>query len=269
MKTKSMVRRIGALALASGIVLTFDGTAFAARTTTSTVTPAPGTPKTEKTDKTSKSVDALKQTCEAAIDRRLTSLGDTQRKVSSSTYLTAANKATLLGEIGAENDGLAALRVKIAGDTDRPTLVADCKSIAEHYRVYLLMIPKAHLMIASDAAATIGQKLTDLAARLQADIEKAKGAGKDTSDAQRDLNSLKAATSAGTAGAAPVNGLLNFALPLNPSEDQADQRNVKTARTDVGTAHTNFVQARSHVKQVMADVAALKTPKAATATATG
>ena len=187
--------------------------------------------------------------------------------MSTSTYLTAADKATLLGEITAENEGLAALRVKIVADTDRATLVADCKSIVGNYRVYMLMIPKAHLMIASDAAAVIGQKLTDLATRLQADIDKAKAAGRDTTDAQRDLNNLKAAISAGTGAAAPVDGLVNFALPLNPSDYESDEQNVKTARTDMGTAHTNFVQARSDAKQVIADLKALK-PVTPTSTAT-
>src|SRR5207244_8591985 len=172
-------------------------------------------------------------------------------------------------EISAENDGLAALRVKIAADTERDSLVVDCKSIVGQYRVYLLMIPKAHLMIASDAAAAIGQKLTDLATRLQADIEKTKGAGKDTADAQQDLDNLKAAISAGTGAAAPVDGLLNFTLPLNPSEYPADQQNVKTARTDMATAHTDFVQAGKDAKQVVADLKALKTPTPATPTATG
>ncbi|MEA2534972.1 MAG: hypothetical protein QOJ93_2783 [Actinomycetota bacterium] len=272
MKTHPMVKRIGALAfaalaaLAGGMVLSFSGTALAAGTPTSTATPRPGI---AKSGKTSTIVDALKQTCEAGIDKRLASLGELQGKVSSGTYLTAGSKATLLREIGAENDGLGALRVKVAGDTDRPTLVADCKSIVEHYRVYLLMIPKAHLMIASDAAAAIGQKLSDLAARLQADIEKATAAGKDTAVAQRDLHNLNAAVSAGTAGAAPVDGLVNFTLPLNPSEYPADEQSVKTARTDIGAAHTNFVQARSDARQVVADLNALRTPRPVTATATG
>ena len=269
MKTQTMVKRIGALALAGGMVLNFSSSAIAAGTATSTVTPSPAPSKTGKAGKTSNIVDALQQTCEAAIDRRLGSLGDLRGKVSSSTYLTAGNRAMLLGEIGSENDGLAALRLKIAGDTDRATLVADCKSIVEHYRVYMLMIPQAHVMVASDAAAAIGQKLTDLSARLQADIEKAKVAGKDTSDAQRDLHNLNTAIGAGTAAAAAVDGLVNFSLPLNPSAYEADEQNVKTARTDIGTAHTNFVQARSDAKQVVADLKALKTPKPVTATATG
>ena len=128
------------------------------------------------------------------------------------------------------------------------------------------MIPKAHLMIASDAAAAIGQKLTDLATKLQANIDKAKAAGRDTTDAQRDLNNMKAAIAAATGAAAQVDGLVNFALPLNPSEYESDEQNVKTARTDLATAHTNFVQARNDAKQVIADLKSLATPKSVTGT---
>ena len=255
MKRLSMVRRIGALVVAGGMVLSSASTAFAAGTATSTVTPRPGISRAGST------LDGLKQACETAIDRRLTSLGDLQGKVSGSTYLPAGGRATLLGEIRAEHDGLAALRIKIAADTDRPTLVVDCKSIVGQYRVYLLMIPKAHLMIASDAAAVIGQKLTDVATKLQTDIDRAKSAGKDTADAQQDLNNLKAAISAGTGASAPVDGILNFTLPLSPSEYAADQQNVKTAKTDMATAHTDFVQAGKDAKQVVADLKALKTPR--------
>lgn len=258
MKTKSIVSRMGALVVAGGLVVSFGSAASAAGTPTSTTTPAP---------KVARTLDTLKQACETAIDRRLGSLGDLRGKVAASTYLTAGDKTTLLGEITAENEGLAALRVKIVGDTDRATLVADCRSIVDHYRVYMLMIPKAHLMIASDAAVAIGQKLTDLATKLQADIDRAKAAGKNTADAQRDLNNLKAAISAGTGAAAPVDGLVNFALPLNPSDYEADEQNVKTARADMGTAHTNFVQARSDARQVIADLKALK-PVTSTSTAT-
>src|SRR5205807_9351898 len=99
MRRQSMVKRVGAFAVAGGMVLGLAGAAFAAGTATSTVTPGAGTSKTGRT------LDTLRQTCEAAIDRRLTSLGALQGKVSSSTYLTAGDKASLVGEIGGENDG--------------------------------------------------------------------------------------------------------------------------------------------------------------------
>src|SRR5204863_384700 len=94
-----------------------------AGTATSTVTPRPGISRAGST------LDGLKQACETAIDRRLTSLGDLQGKVSSSTYLTAGGRATLLGEIRAEHDGLAALRIKIAAGKDAKQVVADLKAL--------------------------------------------------------------------------------------------------------------------------------------------
>jgi hypothetical protein len=265
MKTHSMVKRAGALVLAGGMLLGLAGPASADRRPTATATSGPGT----SSPKAGTVMDALARACEGAVDRRLSTLGDLQGKVSASTYLTAGHRSTLLGEIGAEHDGLTALRAKVAADTDRATLVADCKSVVEHYRVYLLMIPKAHLTIAADASVTIAQKLTDLATRLQADVDAAKAAGKDVTKAQRDLDALKAAIGAGMAAVAPVPGLLGFSLPLDPSAFPADQHAVMTARSDMGTARTHFAEAGKDGRQVVADLKGLKEPKPATGTATG
>lgn len=262
MNTQRIVKRFGALALAGaltgGTFLGFAGTALAAGTATSTVTPAPA----------GIGLTNLKQACEAAIDKRLGSLATLGTTVSTNTYLTADHKALLGGEITGETTGLTALRAKIAADTVRSVLVADCRSIVDEYRVYLLMTPKVHLMIAGDAAVAIGARFGDLAAKLQADINVDKASGKDVTDAQRDLNNMEAAVASATGAAAPVPTVLNFALPLNPSDYLNDRQDVLTARSDVNTAHTDFVQARSDVKQVITDLKALAPVKPVTATAT-
>jgi len=254
MDKRSVIKRVSALVVAGGLVLGLSTTALASGATT-TVTPAPGTGLTY-----------LKQACESAIERRLDALGRLQGTVSSNTYLTAAHRSTLLGEIGAEVSGLTALRAKIAGDADRTTLVADCRSIVNDYRVYLLMLPKVHLMIAADAAVAIGEKLDDLASRLQTDINKAKAAGKDTSDAQRDLDAMIAAASAGKTAASGVPALLNFALPLNPADYAADHQDVVSARQAMAQGHEDFVHARDDARMVIADLKGLATPKAVTGT---
>ena len=253
MGKRSLVKRMSALAVAGGLVLGLSTTAFASGAT-NTVTPAPA------------GLDNLKHACESAIARRLVSLGSLQTTVSSNTYLTSEHKTTLLGEITAEVSGLTTLKAKIAADTSRATLVADCMSIVDHYRVYLLMIPQAHLMIAADASVAIGAKLDDLASKLQADIAKAKAAGKDTTDAQRDLDAMIAATAAGKATAAGVPALIGFTLPLNPADYGADHADVVSARQMIQKAHDDFVHARADAKQVIADLRALATPKSVTGT---
>lgn len=263
MSTSSVVKRMGALAVSGGLALTITGTAFAAgsstTTPTATVTPRPA------------NLTRLKEACEAAIDRRLTSLGELQSTVSSNKYLTSAHQTTLLAEIAAESQGLGILRVKIAGDTNPATLRADCKDIVDQYRVYLLMVPKVNLTIAGDASVAIGAKLDDVVTKLQNAIDKAKAAGLDVTEAQHDLNNMKAAIDAGVGAAQPIATLVNFALPLNPSDFANDHQDVVTARQDARTAHDDFVHARADAKQVISDLKALKTPASGpgvTATAT-
>lgn len=255
MDKRSLVKRMSALAVAGGLVLGMTTTAFAAGVT-NTVTPGA----------TTTTLDGLKDRCESAIDRRLGDLGTLRTKVSSNTYLTAAHKTTLLGEITDEVSGLTALKAKIAVDTNRATLVTDCRSIVDHYRVYLLMIPQAHLLIAADASATIGEKLGDLATKLQADVNKAKAAGKNTADAQADLDAMISANASGKATAAGVPALISFTLPLNPADFAADHADVVNARQTMAQAHVDFVHARDDARKVIADLHALVTPKSVTGT---
>jgi len=253
MDKRSLVKRMSALAVAGGLVLGMSTAALAAGVS-NTVTP------------TAAGIDNLKHACDSAIERRLDALSSLQAKVSSNTYLTAAHKTTLLGEVSAEVSGLTALKTKIDADTSRATLVTDCRSIVDHYRVYLLMIPQAHLMIASDATVAIGEKLDDLATKLQADINKAKAAGKNTSDAQHDLDAMIAANAAGKATAAGVPALVSFTLPLNPADFAADHADVVSARQTMQKAHDDFVHARIDGRQVIADLKGLVTPKSVTGT---
>src|SRR5882724_11738468 len=165
------VKRMGALAVAAGMVLAFAGPALAegpVSTATPTATPAPrDTPPAAR-------IDHLKQECETALDRRVAALGALRATVSGNGYLTASDKAALLDQIASESDGLGALRARIAGDTDLAALKADCKDIVGNFRVYLLMVPKVHLMVAAAMTVHLAQKVTDLAGKLQAPIDRAR-----------------------------------------------------------------------------------------------
>lgn len=254
MNPRSTIKKVGALVVTGGMVLAFTGAALAA-------TPGP----TGTSSPSATTLPDLKTKCEAAVDRRLGALTTLQGDVSGTHYLTSGQQTKLLGEISAEASGLTTLRAKIAGDTTLATLRTDCQAIVLDYRVYLLMIPQAHEMIAAGAVGAAGQKLTDLATKLQADIDKAKAAGRNVGDAQRDENNLKAAVAAGLGATQPVPALVNFTLPLNPAEFTNDHQNVETARADLKTGHDDMSQARGDACQVIAD---LKAIRAGTPTAT-
>lgn len=243
----TFVKRFGAVAVASGLLMSIAGTAFASTgtsPTTSTVVPgASGT-----------TLNSLKQKCETAVNNRLTSITTATGIVKTNQYLTDSDRSRLLGQISDEQSGLSALGEKIAGDTDLATLKADCKEIVSQFHWYIIQEPKIHLTIAADTAAHIVGRLQNLSSRLQSDIDRAQAKGKDVTKAQADENSLNTAITAGLNAASPVPALV---LPLADDNWTAAQPVLQQARTDMGQAHTDFVNARTDAKTVIADLKAL------------
>ena len=75
--------------------------------------------------------------------------------------MTDDHQAALDGQIADAKSGARAPSArKIAGDTDAATLKADCKQIVEGYRVYLVVVPRTHEVVASDAIVAGADKLT-------------------------------------------------------------------------------------------------------------
>ena len=66
------------------------------------------------------------------------------------------------------------------------------------YRVYLLMAPKVHLVVAADSitAITNSDRLADAETKLQAGIDKKKAQGMDTASAQASLDNMKSKVNA-------------------------------------------------------------------------
>lgn len=242
----TFVKRFGAVAVAGGLLIGFAGPAFASTGTNPTTTVVPGTSGT--------TLNTLKQKCETAVNNRLASITTATGIVKANQYLTDADRSRLLGQITDEQTGLSALGEKIAGDSDLATLRADCRDIVSQFHWYVIQEPKIHLTIAADTAAHIVARLQDLSSRLQNDIDRAQAKGKDVTKAQADENALNAAITAGLNAASPVPALV---LPLADDNWTAAQPVLQQARSDMGQAHTDFVNARTDAKAVIADLKAL------------
>lgn len=241
--------RLSAAVVAGGLAMAVAaaGPAFAAGTPTATATTAP---------KAAGRVTALRQRCETAITRRLSSIATATGAVQGAAHLTAADRSALLTQIGSEKTGLTALGEKISGDTDVATLRSDCKNIVADYHWFIIGLPKVHLTIAADDSLAIVKTLDDLAGRLQADIVRAQQRGLDVSQAQADENSLTAAVTSGLNAATPVPASV-LALAFN--NWPAAQPVLKSARTSLGDARSDFQQARADAKKVAADLRARST----------
>lgn len=257
MKTSNAVRKIGALVAAGGLVAAFAGPALAAGG------PSPVPPPGASANASRMSL--LQAACEKAVSNRLTSITAARTAVQANAHLTASDRTTLLTQLGDESTGLGALGSKIAGDTTLTTLRTDCRNIVAEYHWYVIGEPKVHLTIAADDATAIVQKLNDLSTRLQADIDRAKQHGKDTTQAQADLNAFNAAVTAGLNAASPVPAMV---LPLGFANWAAAQPVLQQARTDLGNARDDLRTARADAAKVLSDLKALAPPKAQEPTAT-
>jgi hypothetical protein len=256
MNTSHVVKRIGALVVAGGLMVAFAGPALADSTTTTTPT---------STATSTSRIDTLKAKCETAVQKRLTSITTTTGAVNNAKHLTAGDKTTLLTQIGEEQTGLSALGVKIAGETDLATLKTDCANIVAEYHWYVIGIPKVHLTIAANDAVALVQTMDDLSTRLQADINRAQQHGKDVTQAQAGENALNAAVSSALGAASPVPAMV---LPLAFGNWTAAQPVLQSARANLGNARTDFSTARTDAQKVIADLKALVGTPTPTSTAT-
>ena len=188
---------------------------------------------------------------DAAIQARLTALGNDLTAVNSAAHLAPADKQTLLGLISSDQSGLTQLKATIDATTDPTTCHTDGLTIVTGYRVYVLVGPKVRLTIAADQIQAAGATLQSVATTLQNDINRAKGNGKDVAKAQEALNDLNTKTTAALSAAAPVPGQV---LPLDPSGYPADATTLQSARQSLESARSDLHAARKDAAQVVADL---------------
>ncbi len=144
------------------------------------------------------------------IDRRITHLNKLVVRITEGKRITAEQKTTLTSGIQKEIAALEALKTKIAASTDLTTLRADIKSITDSYKVYLLYMPMANILRASDDIQTVAADLEALVPKLEILIAEMK-----------------------TTSNANVNA--------NANANSNENLNVKTNGTAVSNANTNTV----------------------------
>jgi len=191
---------------------------------------------------------ALKERAATAIGHRVDWLGVLASRVSNAEYLISSDRSTLQGQISSASDGLKSLGTKIQGDSDYATLRADVNTIVTGYRVYVLVTPKVHIVIAADRISAIAKKLADVEAKIQKAIDKAKAHGKDTASAQAALDDMKTKVDA---AASAVSGVPASVLPLTPAGYPGNRSTLEAARTSLQTARADLVAARTDARNAI------------------
>lgn len=204
-----------------------------------------------------KALQFIRNKCEAAIARRLGALNAMKAHVEHSHWVTDDHQAELLKQIEAAMKGLEALKVEIASDTDFETLRADCRSIVEDYRVYLLMEPKVRLVLAAGRTVAIADKMGTFADKLQDRIDAAKAKGEDVKAAQAALDDMEANLEAATETA---EGVVDSVMALEPQDypDNRDElidawKSLMEAHKDLRAAHADARKSIAELKGLAKD----------------
>jgi hypothetical protein len=255
----SIAKRAALLTLCAVASLGLVSTPATANTATAdpSATPRPvtsprpavgGTPRPSPTPNAQLLAD-IQQHAATAISNRLTALQSMTNALDSRAGVTASDKSTLLGQIQAEVSGLTALAATIKGDATAQQAFADAQRIVTDYRVYLLMGPKVHLVIAADTETGAEAKLAALFPQVQQLIDGSKAAVDKKADAQSALDDCESKNAAGQHASggvsASVIGLEPSGYPGNAGTLTTAHDNVAAARADLGACRTDLQRVKS------------------------
>ena len=194
--------------------------------------------------------DKLHAFANCEIDRRIATLNALSARITAAKSLTSSDSSALKSEVAATSSGLTSLKATIDAETDVPTLRADIAKIVSDYRVYVLVSPQVHLVIAADTILATQTKFADINTKLAARIATAKAPGKNTDAAQADLDAMNAAVTAAVGLAGPLPAQL---LPLTPA-----QYNGGAGGPIITSARSTVTTARNDVKNAVADAKACR-----------
>lgn len=137
-------------------------------------------------------IESIRKRSEGEVNRRTGSLNGLIKKVNAASFLTAAQKATLVAELNAQISGLTNVKTEVQNDTDVASAKDDAQKIITDYHVYAFIVPKVQIILTADRQQVIESKLSDAAAKLLVSIDAAKTAGKDVTALQAKLDDLLA-----------------------------------------------------------------------------
>lgn len=96
------------------------------------------------------------------IERRMSRLEGLKARITNMRRLTDSQKTALIGQIQAEITNLNTLKTTIEAETDPAKLKEEKRSIVTSYRIYVLFIPKIHIMAYADKILALADEMSSL-----------------------------------------------------------------------------------------------------------
>lgn len=198
-------------------------------------------------------VDELRALGFCEIDRRLATLEKLQAAVDGSTALADDHETALEQILAATRSGLSDLRAEIAAGTTAAALRDDVRRVATDFRVYVLVARQVRLVIGADLVVAGVTKAGTAAARVEAAIEAAEAAGKDTTAARAHLVAMTKAIAAAAAAVEDDAGAVLAQTPGGWNAGDA-QPILDDARASLKEARTQLKAAVREARAAVADL---------------
>lgn len=210
-----------------------------------------------------KRITNIKDKADQEISRRLNALNQLVTRIQAMKKITDTSKTLLISQAQDQITNLNALKLKIDTDNDLNTLKTDTKSITTQYRIYMLFIPKTHILVASDKMLEIVDDINQIVPKLQSRIDAAGQEGKNIVPAQTALTDVQAKL---IDIKVQVKKAQDEVMPLTPDQDIQSQ--ITSNKNALQSALKSLQTARQDLRAVVKDIQIIKqnlnaTPSAA------
>lgn len=149
-------------------------------------------------------LERVKAHAQTAVERRLNVLDRLTDAVAANDHISADHQSELLADYTAAEEGLTDLNAEIQVATTLAEVLDLTPKIATDYRAFLVIVPKSHGVLASEAVAAAGDRISEVGVELQEAIDRASDAEIDPSEAQALLDDALADGAAAASMADPV-----------------------------------------------------------------
>lgn len=207
---------------------------------------------------------------EKEIDRRVTILNDLSARVQAMVRLSADTKASIAASIQGQISALSNLKAKIAADTEIDALKADVKSITESYRIFSLVIPQGHIIVAADKLTFVATNANTIVGKLSARIDAAAAAGKDVAALKTKLAEMQTKISDATTQADAAVTAVAALSPDNgdKTKAQTNTQTLKDARAKIKEGLQDMVTVKADAHAIVKALAKFNLDGSASSTST-
>ena len=205
-------------------------------------------------------IDVIKERCDTAIERRLTDLDRAESRLDEVDALTDAHAATLDGIVDATDAGLVDLREAIAAATEKAEVRDLCGQIAPDYRVYLVVLPQAHMTVGADRVDVAVARADELVTAFDEAVLTAAAAGADVTEAVAHRDAAVAHVRTADESAAGVADSVLAVTPgtynAGPGADALNSARValRASHSELHAAHEDAHAAARALREALGDL---------------